>query len=161
MRDIFVHRALWLSALLAGSLGCSSTGPDGNGGSGERWRVTGGAGLQVQGFVLALSGVQLLLDGRAVYTRSQNPTSVMVAGFNSEPLAVGDHTMTLKVVSQVGTTVPYLITGTVDMTLGLTGTETRSYRWPDRLLTLRAGDAVEFRFNVPLQAAARDHQAEP
>ncbi len=130
--------------------GCSSTGPGDGSDPSTTWYVSGGAGLQDQAFGLTISGIQLLIDGKVVYSRSENPTIVMVAGFSPIPLAVGNHTMSLKVLGQQGTSVTYVVTGLIDMSLGQTGTETRSFHWPDQVKTLRVGDVVEFPFKVPL-----------
>jgi hypothetical protein len=142
-----VTRLLYSAALIGFGAGCSSTGPDGD--SHDGWQVSGGVGLQVQEFTLSLSSVQLLVDGEVVYSNSQDPTFFMTSGFASKHLAVGNHVMSLKVVSQVGASVSYVVSGLVDMTRGLPGMDIRSHQWPDRVVSHRVGAGVEIPLKVP------------
>ncbi len=142
---------LLLAALLTMAMGCSSTGVEDGDTAADAWWVAGTVAIVVRGGSdPVLTGIQVLIDGRVAYTHSGSPTVAMTGGFGLETLPQGNHVMKLKVVSQVGTTATYRVVAALQMSLGTSGTNTSSFNWPDQILTLRAGDEVEFPFKVPL-----------
>lgn len=138
-----------IACVVALLLGCGPTEPPP---PPELWTVSGGAGLLLTDFATnfspSITGIQILLDGKVISTETMSPTILANGGF-SRQLSVGTHKMQLKLVSQTRVSVQYTVNASMQ-TYNADYSIRGYFSWPERVVTLQAGDVIDFVFQVPL-----------
>lgn len=115
----------------------------------ETWIVNGGVTVATTDLSRSITGIELLIDKTVVSSASGSPSAQMVVQFPGQALPRGSsHTLRLKLVSQVGTTIDYRVLANLTMQKSPSEFDLYTYQWPLRTYTLRAGDVVDFTFTV-------------